>query len=102
MNYLFDFYHLLLTPKQRQYLELYYIEDYALVEIAEKANVSRQAVYDNIKRSESILENYEEQLKMYDKFLERRNLLQQLQEMIEADQGKDECLQVIQQLEKIS
>ena len=31
MNYLFDFYQSLLTNKQRNYLELFYLEDYSLV-----------------------------------------------------------------------
>lgn len=56
MNYLFDFYQGLLTEKQRNYLELYYLEDYALSEIAETYQVSRQAVYDNIKRTDELLD----------------------------------------------
>ncbi|RBN37609.1 putative DNA-binding protein, partial [Priestia megaterium] len=60
MNYLFDFYQALLTPKQRSYMSLYYLDDYSLGEIAEEFDVSRQAVYDNIKRTEQMLEQYEE------------------------------------------
>ena len=41
---------LLLTDKQMNYIELYYADDYSLAEIAEEFGVSRQAVYDNIKR----------------------------------------------------
>ncbi|MEJ7485453.1 sigma factor-like helix-turn-helix DNA-binding protein, partial [Staphylococcus hominis] len=41
MNYLFDFYQSLLTDKQRNYLELFYLQDYALSEIADTFNVSR-------------------------------------------------------------
>ena len=41
------------------YIELYYADDYSLAEIAEEFGVSRQAVYDNIKRTEKILEDYE-------------------------------------------
>ncbi len=50
MNYLFDFYQSIFMNKQRNYLELFYLEDYSLSEIADTFNVSRQAVYDNIKR----------------------------------------------------
>ncbi|MFG6167807.1 DNA-binding protein, partial [Staphylococcus aureus] len=39
MNYLFDFYKSLLTNKQRNYLELFYLEDYSLSEIADTFNV---------------------------------------------------------------
>ena len=62
INSLFEFYQPLLTEKQNQYLELYYADDFSLGEIAENFNVSRQAVYDNIKRTEKILEAYEAKL----------------------------------------
>ena len=51
MNELFDFYGDLLTAKQRRYIELYYADDLSLGEIAEEFSVSRQAVYDNIRRT---------------------------------------------------
>lgn len=102
MNYLFDFYHELLTPKQKEYLKLYYLEDYALVEIAKKANVSRQAVYDNIKRSESILEEYEQKLQMYAKFQKRTKLLNQLQKLFTNHKDQEKGLQIIKELQKIS
>lgn len=59
MNALFEFYSTLLTEKQMNYMELYYADDFSLGEIAEEYQVSRQAVYDNIKRTERILEDYE-------------------------------------------
>ena len=62
MNALFEFYAALLTDKQMNYIELYYADDYSLAEIAEEFGVSRQAVYDNIKRTEKILEDYETKL----------------------------------------
>lgn len=67
MNMLFDFYEGLLTEKQKAYLSLYYLDDFSLGEIAEEFEVSRQAVYDNIKRTEESLENYEEKLGMLKK-----------------------------------
>ncbi len=59
INSLFAFYQPLLTKKQNDYMQLYYGDDYSLGEIAENFNVSRQAVYDNIRRTEKILETYE-------------------------------------------
>src|SRR5690625_1915302 len=82
MNYLFDFYQTLLTPKQRNYMELYYLEDYSLGEISELIAVSRQAVYDNIKRTEAMLETYEEKLHLYEKFQQRLTLIEQLEDLI--------------------
>ncbi len=75
MNYLFDFYQSLLTQKQRSYMSLYYLDDLSLGEIAEEFDVSRQAVYDNIKRTEAMLEEYEEKLVLLQKFQERQRLV---------------------------
>ena len=51
---LFEQYKELLTDKQREIVSLYYEEDYSLGEISENLNVSRQGVYDALKRSEKI------------------------------------------------
>ena len=72
INSLFEFYQPLLTKKQNDYLELYYGDDYSLGEIAENFHVSRQAVYDNIKRTESILEDYEAKLLNFKFVINRR------------------------------
>jgi predicted DNA-binding protein YlxM (UPF0122 family) len=55
MTMLFDFYGELLTEKQREYFDLYHNEDLSLSEIAERAGISRQGVYDIINRAERIL-----------------------------------------------
>ena len=62
MNLLFDFYGQLLTDRQRRFFEMYYAEDLRLGEIAEHFDVSRQAVYDILKRSAKALESFEERL----------------------------------------
>ncbi len=82
VNFLLDFYQALLTPKQRSYMELYYLEDYSLGEISDTFDVSRQAVYDNIKRTEKMLESYEERLKLYERFLKRQALIRTLEEKV--------------------
>ena len=55
---LFEQYKELLTEKQREMVSLYYEEDYSLGEISENLGVSRQGVYDTLKRSEKILIEY--------------------------------------------
>lgn len=75
MNYLFDFYQELLTPKQRSYMSLYYLDDHSLGEIAEEYEITRQAVYDNIRRTEAMLEEYEEKLQLFEKFQRRKQLV---------------------------
>lgn len=75
MTLLYDFYGQLLTKKQQKFIELYYGNDYSLGEIAENYGVSRQAVYDTLKRAENTLRNYERKLGLIDKFLKQRNKL---------------------------
>jgi uncharacterized protein len=86
INYLFDFYQSLLTPKQRNYMELYYLEDYSLGEISETFDVSRQAVYDNIRRTETMLEEYEKKLHLYEKFKKRQQVIKEME--AEYDRGQ--------------
>ncbi|MGM9986547.1 MAG: putative DNA-binding protein [Bacillaceae bacterium] len=100
MNYLFDFYQSLLTPKQRSYMSLYYLDDYSLGEIAEEFNVSRQAVYDNIKRTETMLEEYEQKLLLLDKFQQRQRLLEQLKQLVSSNMDED-VMEIIQRMETL-
>ncbi|AUJ26709.1 MULTISPECIES: putative DNA-binding protein [Virgibacillus] len=99
MNYLFDFYQALLTPKQRNYMEMYYLEDYSLGEISEVFDVSRQAVYDNIKRTEQMLESYEQKLHLYEKFQQRFELLKRLGEIISDDNDAQQLVNKIKELD---
>ena len=64
---LFDIYKGLLTEKQRTYFMDYYYSDLSLAEIAQNYNVSRNAVFDMLKKTEAILTNYEECLKIHQK-----------------------------------
>lgn len=72
LNYLFDFYGLLLTKKQQNIMEMYYKENFSLAEVAEHLNISRQAVYDALSRAVNTLEKWEEKLKLYETHLQRR------------------------------
>ena len=85
MNALFEFYAALLTDKQMNYIELYYADDYSLAEIAEEFGVSRQAVYDNIKRTEKILEDYEMKLHMYSDYIVSSQILEEISEKYPED-----------------
>ncbi|MEH7234800.1 putative DNA-binding protein [Bacillus sp. JJ1562] len=101
MNYLFDFYQSLLTPKQRNYMSLYYLDDFSLGEIAEEYEISRQAVYDNIKRTETMIEEYEEKLLLFQKFQERRELITELKRLSHKYDDSLQLQNVIQLLEKL-
>ncbi len=101
VNLLFDFYHALLTPKQRNYMALYYLDDLSLGEIAEQYEVSRQAIYDNIKRTESMLEEYEAKLELLGKYQTRQQLLAELCQQIAEEKNQKELLDTIDRIEKL-
>ena len=59
---LFDYYGSMLTDKQRECFDMRYNQDLSLGEIAEALNVSRQAVNDNLTRTEALLRRMEENI----------------------------------------
>ena len=79
LNLLFDFYKSLLTDKQVLYFERYYREDFSLQEIAELYHVSRNAVYDHLKKVEDHLYDYENKLKLFESRENRIKLINQNQ-----------------------
>ncbi len=82
-------------------MELYYLDDHSLGEIAESYGVSRQAVYDNIRRTEAMLEEYEEKLCLLEKFQQRTQMLAQLTTGItERSMTVEEQLALIEQLKE--
>ncbi len=79
---LFDFYGALLTPKQREIYDWYYQKDLSLGEIAKEQGVSRQAVYDLLKRSDEALNTYEEKLELVKKYEEHNKLLREVRTLM--------------------
>ena len=59
---LFSVYKSLFSGKQKIYLEAFLEEDNSFSEIAQALNVTRQAVFDNIKKACKKLDFYEENL----------------------------------------
>lgn len=82
INLLFDFYAPLLTEKQRTVLELYFHDDYSLGEIAEHYAISRQAVYEHIKRAEQTLRDYESKLNLLHKHEQRVKLAESAETLL--------------------
>lgn len=57
---LFDYYGDLLTERQRLCFDMHYNQDLSLAEIAAELHISRQAVHDNLSRTEALLRHMEE------------------------------------------
>lgn len=68
ITYLFDFYQDLLTEKQSNLLREYYFEDLSLSEMAQQHGISRQSAFDTIKKAEQKLLDYEEKLRLFEKY----------------------------------
>ncbi|MCL1872864.1 MAG: YlxM family DNA-binding protein [Clostridiales bacterium] len=75
---LFDFYGALLTAKQQEAVQLFYESDFSLSEIAREFQISRQAVYDLLQRSETILLDYENRLGLVKRFQEKSRTQEEL------------------------
>lgn len=75
---MFDFYGELLTEHQRNVMESFINDDMSYSEIAENLEISRQAVYDLIKRINKQLNSYEDKLHLVEKFIQARDKMDDL------------------------
>ena len=80
VSLLLDYYKNLLSDKQKEYMLEHFEEDLSLSEIAKNHNVSRQAVYDNIRRGMKILKTYEEKIGFCQRDREFMDSLKELRE----------------------
>ncbi|PDO11278.1 MAG: hypothetical protein BLM47_03185 [Candidatus Reconcilbacillus cellulovorans] len=102
VNLLFDFYEPLLTEKQRAILTYYYHDDDSLGEISELLGVSRQAVYEHLKRAEKTLEEYERKLGLVRRHEARRKAIAALREALRAHPAAAEAVEpYLSELERL-
>ena len=85
LSNLYDFYGPLLKERHRAMFEEYVLDDYSLSEIAGKYEITRQGVYDVIKRCSNKLEKYEEDMQLFAKFQEAKGRLEKIQSVVETD-----------------
>ncbi len=84
MALLYDYYGGMLTTKQRQCFDMRYNQDLSLGEIGESLGVSRQAVNDNLTRTEALLRRMEENIG----YVARdRQVRRAVEEILDAAQG---------------
>ena len=78
MALLFDYYGGMLTQKQYDCFDMRYNQDLSLGEIGEALGVSRQAVNDNLTRTEALLRRMEENIGCVKRDMRRRKAIQEI------------------------
>lgn len=102
---LYDFYGELLTEHQKQIYEDVINNDMSYSEIAGVYQISRQGVYDMVKRCDKILEDYEEKLQLVKKFVTARKQIEEMKACIsrlKTDNSDPNLKDEIAELEQIS
>ncbi|HOC07913.1 MAG: YlxM family DNA-binding protein [Clostridiales bacterium] len=105
MALLYDFYGGVLTPRQQEIMDLYYMKDYSLGEIGELLSTSRQAVFDNLKRAKVQLRDMEDRLGLVKRFRtdseKKTKVLGNLDGIIKAlerEQGKEKIIEKLREI----
>lgn len=119
LSLLFDFYGELLKDHKKQIFEDYILNDLSLSEIAEEQGISRQGVYDLVKRCSKELMEYENKLKLVEKFEHTKDMVNHIKDLsrqLEVDLMEHQtvnsrqenclvnssCLNKVKKIEKIS
>ncbi len=102
---LFDFYGELLTDHQKNIYSDIVMNDFSYSEVARDEGVSRQSVYDLVRRCDRVLEEYENKLKLVEKFLETKERVSQIHELatqLKSITTENNLIQKIDRIESIS
>ena len=98
MALLFDTYGGMLTDKQRECFDMRYNQDLSLGEIADMLGVSRQAVNDNLKKTEALLRRMEENIGSVKRDMLIRRAVQELLDAATVlDASSDPTAQIAKQ-----
>lgn len=84
LTVLFDIYGGLLSESEKEAFEYYYCDDLSLSEIAENTGRTRQGARDNIIRAEKALKNFEEKLRLSEKFSDIERTLEEIKTLLDS------------------
>ncbi len=104
LSILYDFYGALLKDSQQRMFEASVLEDYNFSEIAEEEGITRQGVYDTVKRAIKQLRLYEEKLGLVARFRKQKELAGKLRSKLDRmniPATDVEWAEVFQILEKV-
>lgn len=96
INELFDVYGELLTTHQQLILKYYYQMDLSLSEISEQLDISRNGVYDALKKGTNLLEKYETILHI----IEKKKKLENYFDKLKNENNKD-IIKIINEIESM-
>ncbi len=82
LSMLLDFYGQLLTENQYNCLDLHCNQDLSMAEIAEELSISRQGVYDFIKKGRERLLEYEDKLGLLERFTVNNTELKNIRNLL--------------------
>ena len=98
---LYDFYGELLNEHQKNIYEDVVLNDLSLSEVADEYGISRQGVFDLIKRVNKSLSDYENKLHLVDKFLSTKSRVHDILKL--SDEFiNDQDINKIQSIQKIA
>ena len=103
ISILCEFYGVLLTTKQYEFINDYYNNDLSLSEIAENNQITRQAVRDIIKKGEKKLFEYEEKLTFMKRTLKQEKKISEiLSEItkIQKDYSDEKIANILESIKK--
>lgn len=98
-----DVYESLLSDRQRQVMTDYFRYDLSLNEIAEKMQVTKQAVSDNLRRGEIQMEHFEETLHVVEAGKRLRSHVKRAEELLaelESLELPEEAFEILQRLKE--
>lgn len=84
MSLLIDFYGHLLPVKQLSIMELYYDNDLTISEIAQQWGITRQGIYDHIRKAENTLLTMEGKMKLVEKSVKMKAGIKRAIELINS------------------
>ena len=98
INLLYDIYAPLLTERQQEVLQLYFHDNYSLGEIALEYSISRQAVYDLIRRALVSIEKFEQKLNLYRLFNDQQELIAEAEHLLDGEKLQTEDLKRLKKI----
>ena len=103
---LYDFYGELLTEHQKLIYEDFVLNDLSLSEIAEDREISRQGVYDIVRRCRKQLQGYEAKLHLVAKFIHMKERVEEINhyanEILEHQEDHQRMIECINRIEVLS